>query len=232
MRALKLLSTIFLLNIIISVQSVHAEEEVSPSEDAVEISPKIETNTFDGSAGENVSPEESDDQEEVQDENQENGTIEAPTEEENLEDSKENNDNNGNVDIPPQDSGSGELNIPEEIDNQLKESDEQVLDAVRVEEKPSDYNNYDKNVNTQQEFDNNSSEVVEDNTVVSKEDHSKNKTNSNKKDSKKKTSHGAKELPNTGIHENIELIYVLEIVLLTSGLLLLFRKSSKVKIRK
>ncbi|CAM3439926.1 LPXTG cell wall anchor domain-containing protein [Nosocomiicoccus ampullae] len=225
MRALKLLSTIFLLNIIISVQPVHAEE------DAVETSPKIETNAVDEGAGENVSGEESNDQEEGQNENQENGTTETPTEN-TPEAPKENNDNNGNVDTPPQGSGSGELNSPNEIDKQLKESDEQVLDAVRVEEKPSDYNNYDTNVNTQQEFDNNSSEVVEDNTVVSKEDHSKGKTNNNKKDSKKKTPHGAKELPNTGIHENIELIYVLEIVLLTSGLLLLFRKSSKVKIRK
>lgn len=225
MRALKLLSTIFLLNIIISVQSVHAEE------DAVETSPKFETNAVDESAGENVSPEESDDQEEVQDENQENGTTETP-EEENPEAPKENNDNNDNINTPPQGSGSGESNSTEEIDNHLKESDEQVLDAVRVEQKPSDYNNYDTNVNAQQEFDYNSSEVVQDNTVVSKEDHSKNKTNTNKKESKKKTPHGAKELPNTGIHENIELIYVLEIVLLTSGLLLLFRKSSKVKIRK
>ena len=210
MRALKLLSTIFLLNIIISVQPVHAEEEKedSPSEDTVETSPTIQTNAAEESAGENVSPEE-------ESNGEEESTTEPPAEEENPEAPKENNDDNN-----------------EEIDNQLKESDEQVLDAVRVEEKPNDYNNYDTNVNTQQEFDNNSSEVVEDNTVVSKEDHSKDKTNNNKKDSKKKTPHGAKELPNTGIHENIELIYVLEIVLLTLGLLLLFRKSSKVKIRK
>lgn len=205
MRALKLLSTIFLLNIIISVQPVHAEEEKedSPSEDTVETSPTIQTNAAEESAGENVSPEE-------ESNGEEESTTEPPAEEENPEAPKEN----------------------EEIDNQLKESDEQVLDAVRVEEKPNDYNNYNTNVNVQQEFDNNSSEVVEDNTVVSKEDYSKDKTNNNKKDSKKKTPHGAKELPNTGIHENIELIYVLEIVLLTLGLLLLFRKSSKVKIRK
>src|SRR5699024_1032737 len=204
-RALKLLSTIFLLNIIISVQPVHAEEEKedSPSEDTVETSPTIQTNAAEESAGENVSPEE-------ESNGEEESTTEPPAEEENPEAPKEN----------------------EEIDNQLKESDEQVLDAVRVEEKPNDYNNYNTNVNVQQEFDNNSSEVVEDNTVVSKEDYSKDKTNNNKKDSKKKTPHGAKELPNTGIHENIELIYVLEIVLLTLGLLLLFRKSSKVKIRK
>lgn len=203
MRALKLLSTIFLLNIIISVQPVHAEEEKedSPSEDTVETSPTIQTNAAEESAGENVSPEE-------ESNGEEESTTEPPAEEENPEAPKEN------------------------IDNQLKESDEQVLDAVRVEEKPNDYNNYNTNVNVQQEFDNNSSEVVEDNTVVSKEDYSKDKTNNNKKDSKKKTPHGAKELPNTGIHENIELIYVLEIVLLTLGLLLLFRKSSKVKIRK
>lgn len=202
MRALKLLSTIFLLNIIISVQPVHAEEEKedSPSEDTVETSPTIQTNAAEESAGENVSPEE-------ESNGEEESTTEPPAEEENPEAPKENND-------------------------QLKESDEQVLDAVRVEEKPNDYNNYNTNVNVQQEFDNNSSEVVEDNTVVSKEDYSKDKTNNNKKDSKKKTPHGAKELPNTGIHENIELIYVLEIVLLTLGLLLLFRKSSKVKIRK
>lgn len=202
MRALKLLSTIFLLNIIISVQPVHAEEEKedSPSEDTVETSPTIQTNAAEESAGENVSPEE-------ESNGEEESTTEPPAEEENPEAPKENND-------------------------QLKESDEQVLDAVRVEEKPNDYNNYNTNVNVQQEFDNNSSEIVEDNTVVSKEDHSKDKTNNNKKDSKKKTPHGAKELPNTGIHENIELIYVLEIVLLTLGLLLLFRKSSKVKVRK
>jgi len=230
-RALKLLSTIFLLNIIISVQPVHAEEEkeVSPSEDTVETSPTIETNAADESAGENVSPEEESNGEEEGQEDQEEGTTETPAEEENPEAPKENNDN---VNTPPQGSGQGESNGAKEIDNQLKESDEQVLDAVRVEEKPSDYNNYDTNVNAQQEFDNNSSEIVEDNTVVSKEDHSKDKTNNNKKDSKKKTPHGAKELPNTGIHENIELIYVLEIVLLTLGLLLLFRKSSKVKVRK
>lgn len=231
MRALKLLSTIFLLNIIISVQPVHAEEEKedSPSEDTVETSPTIETNAADESAGENVSPEEESNGEEEGQEDQEEGTTETPAEEENPEAPKENNDN---VNTPPQGSGQGESNGTEEIGNQLKESDEQVLDAVRVEEKPSDYNNYDTNVNAQQEFDNNSSEIVEDNTVVSKEDHSKDKTNNNKKDSKKKTPHGAKELPNTGIHENIELIYVLEIVLLTLGLLLLFRKSSKVKVRK
>lgn len=231
MRALKLLSTIFLLNIIISVQPVHAEEEKedSPSEDTVETSPTIQTNAAEESAGENVSPEEESNGEE---ESQEESTTEPPAEEENPEAPKENNDDNNNVNTPPQGSGQGESNSTEEIDNQLKESDEQVLDAVRVEEKPNDYNNYNTNVNVQQEFDNNSSEVVEDNTVVSKEDYSKDKTNNNKKDSKKKTPHGAKELPNTGIHENIELIYVLEIVLLTLGLLLLFRKSSKVKIRK
>lgn len=228
MRVLKLLSTIFLLNIIISIQPVHAEEEVTPLKDAVETTTKIETNVVDEGTGENLSPEESDDQDEGQDENQEDNTTEAPTEEENLEDSKENDDD---VNTPPQGSDSDGLNNREEIDKQLKESDDQVLDAVRVEQKPSDNNN-DTNVNAQQAFDNSSSEVAEDNTVVSKENHSKNKTNNNKKDSKNKTPHGTKELPNTGIHESIELIYVLEIVLLTLGLLLLFRKSSKVKIRK
>ncbi|WOS96959.1 LPXTG cell wall anchor domain-containing protein [Nosocomiicoccus massiliensis] len=117
--------------------------------------------------------------------------------------------------------------IIDTIDEQVKEADDNVLDAIGVEEKPG-----------------NNNPIVSDDTLVTdnsntdtavtsdKESNKKSTSKSSKDSEKKKTPHGAKELPDTGVNENIELLYVIEIILLSAGLMLLVRKTNKIKIKK
>lgn len=208
-----LLFSVLIMLLIAPVSSADEETNASDTENSAtqEETKQNQTNYADNPS---EAPDESTDSDN-------SNETEKPQEPETPETNKPGETDNEDTQNPPNN------NIIDTIDEQVKEADDNVLDAIGVEEKPG-----------------NNNPIVSDDTLVTdnsntdtavtsdKESNKKSTSKSSKDSEKKKTPHGAKELPDTGVNENIELLYVIEIILLSAGLMLLVRKTNKIKIKK
>lgn len=209
-----LLFSVLIMLLIAPVSSADEETNASDTENSAtqEETKQNQTNDADNPS---EAPDESTDSDN-------SNETEKPQEPETPETNKPGETDNEETKNPPNNN-----DIIDTIDEQVKEADDNVLDAIGVEEKPG-----------------NNNPIVSDDTLVTdnsntdtavtsdKESNKKSTSKSSKDSKKKKTPHGAKELPDTGVNENIELLYVIEIILLSAGLLLLVRKTNKIKIKK
>lgn len=210
-----LLFSVLIMLLIAPVSSADEETNASDTENSATQEETKQNQTNDADNPSEEAPNESTDSDN-------SNETDQPEESETPETNKPGEKDNEETENPPNNN-----DIIDTIDEQVKEADDNVLDAIGVEEKPG-----------------NNNPIVSDDTLVTdnsntdtavtsdKESNKKSTSKSSKDSKKKKTPHGAKELPDTGVHENIELLYVIEIILLSAGLMLLVRKTNKIKIKK